>query len=82
MTEATGQAGRGMDRLFGAGLVALDWAAGGLLGWIFLGWWRAGEMTNERLVFLLLAVVVLVLVRTVLVVPAVRCRPESRGRSN
>ncbi|MCY4318475.1 MAG: hypothetical protein OXE76_04640 [Alphaproteobacteria bacterium] len=80
MTEMA--AGRRMDRLFGAGLVALDWAAGGFAAWLCLGWWRAGTMTNEKLVLLGLGAVVAALVRTALVVPAVRYGRGNRGRSN
>lgn len=82
MTEMAARTGRRMDRLFGAGLVALDWVAGGLAGWIFLEWWRAGEMTKERMVLLGMGAVVAALVRTALVVPAVKCRSGTRRRSN
>ena len=82
MTEMTAPIARRLDRLFGAGLVALDWAAGGFAAWLFLGWWRVDEMTNEKLVLLGLGAVAAALVRTALVVPAVRYGRESRGRSN
>ena len=71
-----------IDSLFGAGLMAFDWAAGGLAAWLFLGWWRVDEMTNEKLVLLGLGAVAAALVRTALVVRAVRYRPGNRGRSN
>ena len=67
-----------MDRLFGAGLVAFDWAAGGFAAWIFLGWWRTGEVTDERLVLLGLGAVAVALGRTALVVLAVKYRPGRR----
>lgn len=82
MTEMEHPYSTWMDSLFGAGLMAFDWAAGGVAGWLFLGWWRVDEMTNEKLVLLGLGAVVAALVRTALVVPAVRYRPGNRGRSN
>ena len=74
---ATGIARR-MVWLFGAGLVALDWTAGGLVAWIFLDWWRAGEVTDEILVLLGMGALVVAVVRTALVVSVVRYRPGRR----
>lgn len=81
MTAMSGRTARRTDRLFGASLVALDWAAGGFAAWLVVGWWRSGEISHDRLLLVALGAVAAALARTVLVVPAIRYRPGTRRRS-
>ena len=81
MTGMSGRTGKRMDRLFGTGLVALDWAAGGFAAWLVVGWWWSGELSHDRLLVLALGVAAAALARTVLVVPAIRYRSGTRRRS-